>query len=198
MAEPFDPYYVWLGIPPEDQPPHHYRLLGINLFERESRVIESAGDRQMMHLRTFQSGGHSAESQRLLNEIAKAKIALLNPQKKAAYDGQLKRALDARKPKPAAHPAQPAEAAPDQAAAVVTPTVAPQLVGVAQYKSARKSAPTTAAVRSGHCGSRGRRARVCRGLRRHREARGPAARRDGGRIIDGRSGPVLGAGQRVQ
>ena len=24
-----DPYHVWLGIPPEEQPPNHYRLLGI-------------------------------------------------------------------------------------------------------------------------------------------------------------------------
>ena len=25
----FDPYHIWLGIPPEDQPPSHYRLLAI-------------------------------------------------------------------------------------------------------------------------------------------------------------------------
>jgi hypothetical protein len=25
----FDPYRKWLGIPPKDQPPHYYRLLGI-------------------------------------------------------------------------------------------------------------------------------------------------------------------------
>ena len=29
MAANFDPYYKWLGIPPEEQPPNHYRLLGI-------------------------------------------------------------------------------------------------------------------------------------------------------------------------
>ena len=29
----FDPYHTWLGIPPEKQPPNHYTLLGIELFE---------------------------------------------------------------------------------------------------------------------------------------------------------------------
>ena len=27
MAEAFDPYYTWLGIPHQEQPPHHYRHL---------------------------------------------------------------------------------------------------------------------------------------------------------------------------
>lgn len=33
MPEPFDPYSEWLGIAPEEQPPDHYRLLGIAPFE---------------------------------------------------------------------------------------------------------------------------------------------------------------------
>ena len=41
MAEKFDPYYKWLGIPPQDQPPHHYRLLGIELFEPDRDVIDA-------------------------------------------------------------------------------------------------------------------------------------------------------------
>ena len=28
MAEKFDPYHEWLGIPASEQPPDHYRLLG--------------------------------------------------------------------------------------------------------------------------------------------------------------------------
>ena len=31
--EHFDPYHDWLGIAPKDQPPNHYRLLGVDLFE---------------------------------------------------------------------------------------------------------------------------------------------------------------------
>src|SRR5688572_1794287 len=33
MTEPFDAYYTWLGIPPAEQPPHFYRLLGVQPFE---------------------------------------------------------------------------------------------------------------------------------------------------------------------
>ena len=91
MSTEFDPYHTWLGIPPQEQPPNHYRLLGIAVFESNPEVISNASDRQMLLLRTFQTGGHSALSQRLLNEVAAAKICLLNPDKKAAYDEQLHR-----------------------------------------------------------------------------------------------------------
>ena len=86
MSEKFDPYHQWLGIPASEQPPHHYRLLGIPPFEESPAVIENAADRQMAHLRTFQTGKHAAESQRLLNEVAAAKLCLLNPEKKTMYD----------------------------------------------------------------------------------------------------------------
>ena len=60
MSETFDAYYKWLGIPPDEQPPNHYRLLAIRLFEPDADVIAGAADRQMAHLRSFQSGQHSA------------------------------------------------------------------------------------------------------------------------------------------
>ena len=41
MTESFDPYHKWLGIPPQDQPPHYYRLLGIELFESDPDVISN-------------------------------------------------------------------------------------------------------------------------------------------------------------
>jgi hypothetical protein len=89
----FDPYYTWLGIPPEDQPPHCYRLLGLALFEANPQVIENAADRQMMHLRSFQGGARSADSQRLLNEVASARVRLLDPAQRVAYDEQLRLTL---------------------------------------------------------------------------------------------------------
>ena len=42
MSTSFDPYHKWLGIPPDQQPAHHYRLLGIGLFESDADVIEAA------------------------------------------------------------------------------------------------------------------------------------------------------------
>ncbi len=56
--ESFDAYRKWLGIPREEQPPNHYRLLGIGLFESDVDVISNAADRQMAHVRSFQTGRH--------------------------------------------------------------------------------------------------------------------------------------------
>ncbi len=103
MADKFDPYHQWLGIPASEQPPNHYRLLAIPAFENDPTVIESAADRQMAHLRTFQAGKHAQESQKLLNEAAAARVCLLNAEKKAAYDRLLRKVLK----KPQAPPAPP-------------------------------------------------------------------------------------------
>jgi len=89
MPESFDPYLSWLGIRDPQRPPDHYRLLGVAMFESDPDVLTHAADRQMAHVRTFQMGKHSAESQRLLNELAAAKVCLLNPAKKAEYDAWL-------------------------------------------------------------------------------------------------------------
>ena len=90
MVEVFDPYYQWLGVRDPRRPPDHYRLLGVARFEDDPEVVQNAADRQMAHVRTFQTGRHSAESQQLLNELAAAKLCLLNAQKKAAYDALLR------------------------------------------------------------------------------------------------------------
>ncbi len=81
MAESFDPYYNWLAIPPDEQPPNHYRLLGLKAFEANANVIDTSADRQMAHVRSFQTGDRAADSQRLLNELATARRVLLDPQK---------------------------------------------------------------------------------------------------------------------
>jgi hypothetical protein len=101
MAESFDPYHVWLGIAPEEQPANLYRLLGLGEFENNRDVIDNAADRQMAHLRTFQSGKHGDLTQRLLNEVAAARICLLDAKRKTAYDQELHAKLAARSPAPA-------------------------------------------------------------------------------------------------
>jgi len=95
MSESFNGYHVWLGIPPSEQPPNHYRLLGIAIFETDLDVIDHAADRQMAHVRTFQSGRNAGLSQRILNELAAARVCLLNVQRKADYDGELRAKLSA-------------------------------------------------------------------------------------------------------
>lgn len=90
MAEGFDPYHKWLGIPPKDQPPNHYRLLGIELFESDPEVIDMAASRLMSHLQELASGPDLKHSQKLLNEISAARRCLLKPEAKEAYDSQLR------------------------------------------------------------------------------------------------------------
>ena len=93
MADEFDPYHRWLGIPPEEQPPHHYRLLGINAFEANPEVIRDAAQQRMAHVRTYQLGKSQSLSQRILNELAAAKACLSDAKQKAIYDAQLRQKL---------------------------------------------------------------------------------------------------------
>jgi formylglycine-generating enzyme len=86
----FDPYRKWLGIAPADQPPNHYRLLGLDLFESDPDVIDAATEQRVVFLRTCATGEHIAESQKLLNEVAAARLCLLNADKKQRYDEQLR------------------------------------------------------------------------------------------------------------
>ena len=93
MPDAFDPYHTWLGIQPSEQPPDYYRLLGLPRFEEKPEAIEHAADLRMAHLRTLATGKHAQWSQKLLNEVAAARVCLLNVEKKAAYDRRLREIL---------------------------------------------------------------------------------------------------------
>jgi serine/threonine protein kinase len=105
MPGAFDPYHTWLGIPPAEQPPNHYRLLGLPPFEQQPEAIEHAADQRMAHLHALQAGKHGRRADKLLGEVAAARVCLLDPRKKAAYDRQLREAFRAE-PADAANPAQ--------------------------------------------------------------------------------------------
>jgi len=158
MAETFDPYYKWLGIPPKDQPPHHYRLLGIELFEEDRDVIDAAANRVMSYLKDLATGDEAAHSQELLNEISGARIGLLNKEKKSAYDEQLREKLKAdgllqegprkppaKKPPPKSPkssgppPAKPPAAAPPPPGATAPP-IAPKIAFPVLEASAERPA----------------------------------------------------------
>jgi hypothetical protein len=98
----FDPYHRWLGIPAKDQPATYYRLLGLEAGEADPEVIRDAAEQRMAHVRTYQLGQYAPLSQRILNEIGRAKGCLLNPLEKQKYDAQLRQTRDARGPAPAA------------------------------------------------------------------------------------------------
>lgn len=94
MHDGFDPYHAWLGIPPEERPPSHYRLLGILPFENDPKVIQAAADERTGYLHAHQGGTHASLALRLLNEVAVARVCLLNPQRKKAYDRGLRQRLE--------------------------------------------------------------------------------------------------------
>lgn len=89
----FNPYHMWLGILPKDQPPHHYRFLGLEPFESDPDVIDSAADRQMSFVRQYQSGIYGLDAAHIPNELASARICLLNRESKQEYDVQLRKQL---------------------------------------------------------------------------------------------------------
>src|SRR5262245_7559099 len=90
MADDLDPYYTWLGIPPEEQPADSYRLLGVRRFESNPDVITNAMDQRMHYLRSLQVGKRSTLSQKILNEVSAAGVCLLDPKRRADYDQQLR------------------------------------------------------------------------------------------------------------
>ncbi|MDA1017341.1 MAG: hypothetical protein O3A00_23150 [Planctomycetota bacterium] len=101
MSEEFDPYYTWLAIPPKDQPPDHYRILGIETFESNTQVIDAAANRQLAYLQEMASGPHRKHAQKILNEVASARRCLLDAERKSKYDAKLQ-TLKAEAAKPAA------------------------------------------------------------------------------------------------
>lgn len=158
MADAFDPYLRWLGIRDPERPPNHYQLLGVTPFEGDADVLGNAADRQMSHVRTFQTGCHSAESQQLLNELAMAKICLLNSEKKKVYDAKLHTRLAREAVVPPAPPVvppassrlEPPVAAPSPLSDVFleTPIIAPEHHRPRTVKSSRLKSSSVALAAS--------------------------------------------------
>ncbi|QDU88488.1 FHA domain protein [Pirellulimonas nuda] len=126
-----DVYHELLGIPPQEQPPNYYRLLGVALFEQDSAVIANAFRRQSGFVRGV-ALKHPIESQKLLNELALAKLGLLDPKRRGKYDQQLRDELAGRAKRPPAsdlielnpHPA------PASSLGISPPAVEPPRTGI--------------------------------------------------------------------
>jgi len=97
-ADTFDPFAEWLGIPAAEQPPNHYRLLGLATFESDVEKIERAVDERMTIVRRHQTGPRAAATQRVLNRLAAAKQCLINPGTRDAYDAAIRGQLAACRP----------------------------------------------------------------------------------------------------
>jgi len=112
MAKKFDPYDKWFNIPAGEQPPDHYRLLGIDRFESETAVINEAAEQRVAFLHDVATGPQVAMTQRLLNEVAAARLCLTDPEKKSAYDAKLRHPPAPKRPPRRAEAAIPVATVP--------------------------------------------------------------------------------------
>ncbi|WP_417731884.1 hypothetical protein [Rosistilla oblonga] len=116
----FDSLQTWFGIPSQEQPANHYRLLGIELFESSVETIDAGFEQRMTYLHGCSTGEHAEQAEKLMNEVSAARLILLNPEKKASYDASLRRSLAAPVVAVAAAPVVPAAPA-----APISPTARP-------------------------------------------------------------------------
>jgi hypothetical protein len=133
----FDPYMKWLGIPPEEQPPNHYRLLGVPPYTDDPDVIDNAADQRMSYLRTLHIGSRASLAAQLLNEISAARVCLLNPAAKSRYDDLLNGGTEAEDEEVAAPPL--ADAAPADRKPEAALVMQPQPIFRSRIRSPRKS-----------------------------------------------------------
>ncbi|HQU45970.1 MAG TPA: hypothetical protein PK867_24365, partial [Pirellulales bacterium] len=89
MSTTPNPYRDWLGIESPSATPSYYELLGLPPLESDTGKIGAAFQRQSQRLSPHLSGGDSDAAQRLLAELAEARMTLLTPTAKRAYDQAL-------------------------------------------------------------------------------------------------------------
>ena len=89
MAGSFDPYREWLAITSGGQPHNYYDLLGLRPLESDIGKINAAFRRQSDRLAPHLSGAQAAMAQRLMTELTEARMTLLTPTAKRAYDQSL-------------------------------------------------------------------------------------------------------------
>ncbi|MCL4201823.1 MAG: hypothetical protein KJ000_04970 [Pirellulaceae bacterium] len=155
MSGTFDPYHRWLGIPPEEQPPHHYRLLGIAPFESDREVIDSVAMRHIGFLQEITDAAHVKHAQRLLNELAAARRCLLDPDKKAAYDAELRLRLAESIPAPPPLVRQPDPAQPISATEHAAPAELPSIIQSTSPAVSGKTKTTMASRAKSRAASKG-------------------------------------------
>jgi hypothetical protein len=85
VVESADHYTEWLDIPPGERPPNHYVLLGLDLYESDTEIIRQAADTQMKRIRP-RCFKHPEKGTAILNEIAKARVCLIDQDRKNQYD----------------------------------------------------------------------------------------------------------------
>ena len=89
MSQAFDPYRQWLGIASAGETPSYYELLGLRPLEADLGKINAAYQRQSSKLAGQLSGSQGDLAQRLMGELGEARMTLMTPTAKRAYDQAL-------------------------------------------------------------------------------------------------------------
>jgi hypothetical protein len=95
-AAKIDVYKEWLGIPEGPRPPDHYALLRLVQFEDDVAKIRKNYKKLNGAVRKYATGQYAAESQELLNELARAMLCLTDAERKVEYDREQGREIDDR------------------------------------------------------------------------------------------------------
>lgn len=80
-----DVYQKWLGIPSDQRPIDHFRLLGLKQGTNDEATILQGFRRQLKRLRPHEEGPQAAECSLVKQELFEARDILLNPTARKAY-----------------------------------------------------------------------------------------------------------------
>lgn len=97
MAQ-LDVYRDWLKIEATNRPLNYYQLLRLKPFEDNVQVIRKHYRELNAHVRKYATGEYIEQSQKLLNELAKAMLCLTDAGRKEEYDFNLGRKTETAEP----------------------------------------------------------------------------------------------------
>ncbi|MEX2213488.1 MAG: WD40 repeat domain-containing protein [Phycisphaeraceae bacterium] len=104
-----DRYTQWLKLPVGERPPDHYTLLGLLHFCEDSERIEQASHERLERLDRYAlspDAASRADCQRMMNEVAQARVVLKDAGRRFAYDVELAAKLGVAPPQAVVMPAE--------------------------------------------------------------------------------------------